>query len=164
MTAAPTQDTDPSLCCPQIVDYKKTELPAYLAEHYSAKPVDLIVDLIGNKADLYGNSETYLREGGKYLLIGGQPPKGAFDMAAWAVSLAASALLPKLLGNKRAQFQFWLMDKTTGLPDLAKWAVDGTIKVQVDSVHKFDRAGVLAAYERIMTEAASGKVFIEVPQ
>lgn len=56
------------------------------------------------------------------------------------------------------------MDKTgDALSDLAKWAVDGTIKVQVDSVHKFDKEGVLAAYERIMSERATGKVFVEVP-
>lgn len=50
------------------------------------------------------------------------------------------------------------------LTELAGWTEDGTLRVEVDSVHAFDREGVMTAYERIMSGKARGKVVVRVTQ
>lgn len=38
----------------------------------------------------------------------------------------------------------------------------GTVRMEIDSVHAFDREGVMTAYERIMSGKARGKVVVRV--
>ena len=45
---------------------------------------------------------------------------------------------------------------------LVKWVEEGKLRVDVDSVHGFDREGVMTAYARIMTGKARGKVIVRV--
>lgn len=45
---------------------------------------------------------------------------------------------------------------------LVKWVEEGKLRVDVDSVHGFDREGVMSAYARIMTGKAKGKVVVRV--
>ena len=45
---------------------------------------------------------------------------------------------------------------------LLKWVEEGQLRVDVDSVHGFDREGVMTAYARIMTGKARGKVIVRV--
>ena len=45
---------------------------------------------------------------------------------------------------------------------LVKWVEEGKLRVDVDSVHGFDREGIMTAYARIMMGKARGKVTIQV--
>lgn len=40
--------------------------------------------------------------------------------------------------------------------------VSGTLKIEIDSVHAFDREGVMRAYELIMSGKVRGKVVVRV--
>lgn len=48
------------------------------------------------------------------------------------------------------------------LGSLVKWVDEGKLRVDVDSIHGFDREGVMSAYARIMTGKAKGKVVVRV--
>lgn len=107
-------------------ELQNVSLPAYLAEHHSAAPLDLILDLVGNSHDLFGKVDTYLALDVKYISIGGPPPKGLVGMVRWAGSLAASILLPRILGGVPRTFKFWFMlPSKEGLVRLGEWAANG---------------------------------------
>lgn len=140
-------------------------LSAHLIEHHSASPLNLILDLVGTSQDIYGNAAKYLTPEGKYIAIGVDPPKGGVvDKAKWAGSFVANNL-PTLLGGVPRKFQIWMMKPSKeGLDSVVKWAAEGKIKLQVDSVKSFDKEGVMSAYDRIMSGKATGKVLVQIPE
>ena len=46
---------------------------------------------------------------------------------------------------------------------LVKWVEEEKLRVDVNSVHGFDRDGVMSAYACIITGKARGKVIVRVP-
>lgn len=48
------------------------------------------------------------------------------------------------------------------LPCFTSQHYAGTVKPIVDSVHTFDQVGVMAAYEKLMSKRAVGKVVVKV--
>ncbi|CAK7209390.1 hypothetical protein SBRCBS47491_000425 [Sporothrix bragantina] len=141
----------------EFVDYQAhpNSLPAFLKETYGHTPFDFVMDCVGTQ-DLFVGSPGYLKADGALLNI------GAVDgVAASMWNLLSNMFLPSWLGGVPRRYMFFssppLRDDAVYLAQLLG---EGKLKVPVDSV--FDMKDLLAAYERISTKRARGKVVIKV--
>lgn len=143
----------------QVVDYTAHEdTYGFLAERYgrdAATQLDLIVDCAGDDA-LYTRSPAYLKAaGGLFLSIVGGPSQGLYPVL-------MHQLRPVWLGGTPRAFRMTGLTPSGALArDVAACAADGRLReVPVDS--EYGLADVPAAYERLMTRRARGKIVIRV--
>ncbi|KAF7970755.1 hypothetical protein HWV62_23166 [Athelia sp. TMB] len=156
----------------EIVDYTASPLHLQLARGYpynksSASPLafDLIVDCIGADPMVFNHSPSYLRPNGSYVQPGLDSSAGV-PVTLWRLACARwwpawAGGVPrtfKLCGVRIAENESLERE----LHELAGWAEAGTLRVDVDSVHGFDKAGVMAAYARVMSGRVRGKVIVRV--
>jgi NADPH:quinone reductase-like Zn-dependent oxidoreductase len=155
----------------EILDYQSSPLYLQLARSYpftdlTSSPLafNLIIDCIGDNNNLFAASPSYLAPDGKYVQPGGDISDGILSIL-WRV--ACNSLWPTWAGGVPRSFKFFAIqlsdtERIDELGLLSKWVDDGKLRVDVDSIHGFDRDGVMAAYECIMTGKAKGKVVVRV--
>ncbi|KAJ7464292.1 NAD(P)-binding protein [Mycena galericulata] len=150
----------------EFIDYTQAPLVEQLSQRArtSAK-FDGMFDAVGlMDPALYLNSPKYLvRGGGSYLSAGGFPSSRK-ALAGLLRQIFEGSMRPTWLGG--VPRKFGLVTCPVAKKDLEAvraLVVKGAVKPIVDSVHSFDRAGVIAAYEKLMTNHAVGKVVIEIP-
>ncbi|KAL7417186.1 hypothetical protein BDY24DRAFT_376997 [Mrakia frigida] len=149
----------------ETVDYTTSPLESQLSNSYSLASslgFNLIFDTIGSQP-LYLSSANYLLPNRKYVVIGVESPKGLVSTGKLLSDFGMNLLRPTWLNGTPREWVFFLTDvKTSYLEDLARWAAEGKFTCSVDSVHEWDQEGVFAAYARLATNKAQGKVVIRI--
>ncbi|KAL4992340.1 NAD(P)-binding protein [Aspergillus falconensis] len=140
----------------EFIDYRKHDpLPDYLAQQYSSKQFDFILDCVGTQA-LFASSPAYLKPDGAVINIGALEGFGATTR-----NYLINTWLPTWLGGVPRRY---VMFSTPPARDDAIYIADlvekGVVHVPVDSV--FEMEDAVSAYERIATKRARGKVVVKV--
>ncbi|KAJ6603228.1 hypothetical protein DFH09DRAFT_899208 [Mycena vulgaris] len=153
-----------SLGVDEFIDYTLAPLPEKLTTRARTAPkFHGIFDAVGlSSPALYLNCTAYLAPGGTYVSAGGFPMTRK-DLAGVLRQVFEGALRPAWLGGVPRKYA--VVTCPLGKKDLEavrELVVTGALKPIVNSVHSFDRAGVMAAYEHLATNRAVGKVVIEV--
>ena len=128
-----------------------------MAERFGADEqaqLDLIVDCAGDDA-LYTRSPAYLKPAGRFLSIVGGRSQGVYPVL-------MHQLRPVWLGGTPRAFQMTGLTPSGALArEVAACAADGRLReVPIDSEYAME--DVPAAYERLMTKRARGKIVIRV--
>ncbi|KII83272.1 hypothetical protein PLICRDRAFT_169031 [Plicaturopsis crispa FD-325 SS-3] len=144
------------------LDYTKSPLVDQLRDLKAS--FDIIFDAIGIQ-DLYASSADYLVPSGKYLSIAFEPmhKDGFKRFTKELFRFLGNFIWPAWAGGIPRKFYFvnGRMSKED-LEMVADLAQQGKLRVPVDSVHKSNREGVLAAYDRILSSRAKGKVLVNM--
>lgn len=132
---------------------QKTDLIGELIESGKTEPFDLVVDDVGQPADLYKESHLYLKPEGKFISIGSKN-----DIA----SLAARTLPTFLGGGRRKSEQVHVLLGThrDDLVQLGRWMAQGKIKAVIDSTYPL--ADAAEAYAKLKGGHTHGKIVIRV--
>ncbi|KIH87973.1 hypothetical protein SPBR_05141 [Sporothrix brasiliensis 5110] len=141
----------------EFVDYRAHvgSLPEFLTETYRDTPFDFIMDCVG-KQDLFVGSPGYLRAEGATLNIGAL--EGVFRVTG---NLLSNMLRPVWLGGVPRRYIFFSSPPLHGdVVILAQLMGEGKLTTPVDSVFVMEE--LLAAYDRVATKRACGKVVIKV--
>ncbi|KAF3064609.1 Zinc-type alcohol dehydrogenase-like protein C16A3.02c [Daldinia childiae] len=139
----------------EVIDYNAHKsLPDYLTSVCAEpgnRPFDAIFNNIKNEP-LYTRSPKYLKPNGKYLDIEAGP-FGYFKLSKW---------WPVILGGTpRTHINILSRPSSDSAKDAAAWIEKGWIKeIPVDSTFEMDNA--LQAYERMVSNRATGKIFVKV--
>jgi len=110
---------------------------------------------------LYWYSEDYLAPNGIFVsTMGGPTAPGILGKTIEVLSFLW-AHRPALLGGVRRQWMSMLTEhREEELQQISQWMEEGKVKPVVDSTFEFEDA--LAAYKRLMSGRASGKVIVRV--
>ncbi|KAF7978118.1 hypothetical protein HWV62_1541 [Athelia sp. TMB] len=171
--SASSADSVRALGPDEILDYTASPLPQQLAQAFpyvksapSPLALDLIIDCIGADPKLYTQSPAYLSPEGRFVQPGVDTSAGALKTG-W--HLAHAQWYPGCwAGGVPRQFKMFSVQIADDyslereLNELVGWTADGALRVEVDSVHGFDKEGVMAAYGRMMAGKARGKVIVRV--
>jgi NADPH:quinone reductase-like Zn-dependent oxidoreductase len=149
-----------SLGADEVVDYTAVKEPrvalADLTKGNGREKFDLVLDNVASPGlNLYFHAHDYLKEGGKYKLIGG-------GMTAGAVSVVLKAfLLPGFLGGGRRKFEFFYQPPTNkDFDKLLSLAAEGKVKTEIDQLYPREEA--VAAFKKVRSGHARGKVCISM--
>ncbi|KAJ6533043.1 hypothetical protein B0H19DRAFT_1187126 [Mycena capillaripes] len=151
-----------SLGCDEFIDYTSAPLVSQLSSR-SLPKFHGMFDAVGlTDPALYLNSSKYLAPGGMYVSAGGFPSTRK-ALTGTLRLIFEGALRPTWLGGVPRKFGMVSCPLTKDdLEEVRHLVANGAIKPIVDSTHTFDRPGVMAAYDRVMTNRAVGKVVIEI--
>jgi hypothetical protein len=136
----------------QVIDYKlHPNLPAYLAQQYSSKPFDAIIDNVGNDDTLYTRSPSYLHPNGAFLAGGKMSvihgTGGFLNLFSALFGFALHKFWPVTLGGTPRKYVFHSgnIDAETmaKLPSLVE---SGDLTGLVDSVFEMDDAIKVSSY------------------
>ncbi|KAF8189858.1 hypothetical protein K438DRAFT_1832203 [Mycena galopus ATCC 62051] len=152
-----------SLGVDEFIDYTQAPLVEQLLSKPPSPKFHGIFETIG-LADpaLYLHSASYLASGGMYLTAGDMP-----DTLGKYIQLFRQFfegfLRPTWLGGVPRKFSPFIVNlEKKAIETVRDLVARGDVKPIVDSVHSFDRDGVLKAYEKLMSKRAVGKVVIQV--
>lgn len=136
-----------------VIDYTKTDLVADLIELGRTDPFDLVVDDVGDPADLYNESHRFLDPEGKFISIGSKND---------VMSFAARTLPAFLGGGRRRSQQVHVLLKTNhdDLLQLGRWMAEGKIKAVIDSTYPLEQAA--KAYASLKCGHTHGKIVVRV--
>ncbi|KAF7295966.1 PKS-ER domain-containing protein [Mycena kentingensis (nom. inval.)] len=110
---------------------------------------------------LYLSCASYITPEGSYITAG-TLPKGAAEWKGMARQVIEGVLRPRWLGGVPRKLGAVTALEPSDLWKISELVANVSIKPIVDSVHSFDREGVMGAYERLMTKRAVGKVVVRV--
>ncbi|KAJ6493701.1 hypothetical protein C8R47DRAFT_1119437 [Mycena vitilis] len=149
----------------EFIDYKAAPLVEQLLSKPPSPKFHAVFDAVGlTDPSLYLHSASYVAPGGMYLSAGTLP--GTFKELRGMVRLVVEGKLrPTWLGG--VPHKYGVIAVRLGKKDIESvrdLTTKGTIKAIVDSVHTFDQEGVLAAFEKLMSKHARGKVVVEVAE
>ncbi|KAI0086310.1 hypothetical protein BDY19DRAFT_960779 [Irpex rosettiformis] len=149
-----------SLGVDHFIDYKKAPVYKQLEENPPSPKFHFLLEAVGiTDVTLYTHCEKYLAPGGIFLSVGPYPH--GFHGFLEALHLTFEAFLrPKFLGGVKRKFIL-----TTTLPfedfkTYAQYVADSKVKPVVDSVFAFE--DVQKAYDRVLSQHATGKVVVKV--
>lgn len=116
--------------------------------------LDLVVDCVGDDS-LYTRSPGYLRPDGRFLCITGGPSQGIYPFL-------MHQMRPVFLGGSPINYKILGMGPSgAGAREVAGWVEKGDLKeVTIDSEFGMDE--VKAAYERVASKRAKGKVVVRI--
>jgi NADPH:quinone reductase-like Zn-dependent oxidoreductase len=127
----------------------------YLEQKYGTQPFDFILDCVGTQS-LFTHSPAYLKPAGAVINIGMLEGIG---VTAW--NMLVNTWLPTWLGGvPRRYIRFSVPPEHDDAIYLVHLVQEGRLHVPVDSV--FPMQDAIAAYGRIASQRARGKVVIKV--
>ncbi|KAH8898250.1 NAD(P)-binding protein [Thozetella sp. PMI_491] len=139
----------------EVVDYKAHDpLEVFLAEQCKEEPFNYVFDTVGSQP-LYRNSPKYLKPEGRFISIAGGKSQGI-------VPVIKNNLIPTFLGGTPRTFRLLGLAPAGSIAkEAAKLVEDGSIKNGlIDSEFAFEE--VPAAYEKLETKRAKGKIVVKV--
>ncbi|KAG8741585.1 hypothetical protein FRC10_002658 [Ceratobasidium sp. 414] len=145
----------------EVIDYAVHTPHVYFSSNPPTPKFHGILDSIGNTPQLFLRSPAYLAPNGKFASVGPNMEKfGEFPGALWG--MIQTSLWPRWLGGVPRQHQIIVHtnDKKASLDALVELVNKGQLKPLVDSVYSFN--DVLAAYDRIRSHRAKGKVVVTI--
>ena len=133
----------------QVLDYTTSPLAEQLAK---LPPVDLVFDAIGTQS-LYDASPSFLKPEGQYVTISlDVHGVSTLRTAKLTASLVSNFVRPTFLGGTARKFKMFSMQwDEDGMKKMTKLMEQGKLRVPIDERYASDKQGVLAAYEKIMT-------------
>lgn len=135
----------------KVIDYKKVAAIPVLKE---IGPVfDLVIDNVGS-SELYNESNTLLKPGGTFVLVG---------TGVSATEIATNAkrqLLPSFLNAGRKYHFVMVKSQTEYYAKIGEWMVNGKARAIVDET--FEWEDVPAAFSRLREGHSKGKIIIHV--
>ncbi|KAJ7053958.1 NAD(P)-binding protein [Mycena amicta] len=149
----------------EFIDYTEAPLAQRLKSNPPAPPFDGILDAVGlTDPALYLNCAAYLAPGGRFITAG-TLPHGRTEWLGMLRQAVEGVLRPTWLGGVPRKFGAVTVKFTKQqFDDIRELVANGSVKCIVDSVHNFDRDGVMRAYERQMSKRAVGKVVVKVAE
>lgn len=119
-------------------------------------PVDLVFDAIGTQS-LYDASPAFLKPEGQYVSISlDTHGVGMVGSVKLGLSTISNFVRPTMLGGTNRPFKLVMMHWSEGdLRDLTRLMAEGKLRVPIDSRYGSDKQGVLAAYEKLMSNKVS---------
>ena len=145
------------------VDYTSVQVPIYLSQNYSTAPFDLILDCVGSSFDLFSASPAFLKPKGEFVVIGAPVPHSFSGMVVMIFKVAKAMFLPHILGGVPRRYNLLMMDVTKDkVENVGKLVDEKKLKPTLDSIWDFNDEGIKAAYTKIMTRHARGKVVIRL--
>nr|GAT49833.1 quinone oxidoreductase [Mycena chlorophos] len=148
----------------EFIDYTTAPLHEQLISRARTSPkFNGLFDAVGlTETALYLNCTRYLAPGAHYISAGGFPTSRKALMGMLRLILESS-LHPVWLGGIPHKFSIATCPQDRkSLEEVRELVVQGSLKPIVDSVYSFDRTGLMAAYDKLMTSRAVGKVVIQV--
>ncbi|KAJ6621337.1 hypothetical protein B0H10DRAFT_2018036 [Mycena sp. CBHHK59/15] len=147
----------------EFLDYTQAPLAEHLTSNPPSPKFHAIFDAVGlTDPSLYLKSAAYLAPGGLYV-TSGPWPRTRKEFAGVLRQVFEGWLRPTWLGGVPRKYVFLLVKfERKDLETVRDSVAKGAVKPIVDSVHSFDRDGVLKAYERIMSKRAVGKVVVKI--
>ncbi|KAJ7201371.1 NAD(P)-binding protein [Mycena pura] len=147
----------------EFIDYTQAPLVEQLKSNPPSPKFHAIFDAVGlTDPVLYLNSALYLAPGGKYVTAG-TLPKTRKEFSGMLRQVFEGFLRPTWLGGvQRGYGAVTIKFEKKELETARDLVTKGAVKPIVDSVHPFDRDGVMRAYEKLMSKHAAGKVVIKV--
>lgn len=144
----------------EVLDYTTSPLAEQLAK---LPPVDLVFDAIGTQS-LYDASPSFLKPEGQYVTISlDVHGVSTLRTAKLTASLVSNFVRPTFLGGTARKFKMFSMQwDEDGMKKMTKLMEQGKLRVPIDERYASDKQGVLAAYEKIMTNKAKGKIIVEM--
>ncbi|KAJ6581358.1 hypothetical protein B0H19DRAFT_1330286 [Mycena capillaripes] len=147
----------------EFIDYTVAPLVEQLLSEPPSPKFHALFDAAGlTDPALYLNCASYLAPGGMYLTAG-TLPGNLKEIVGVARQVFEGLLRPTWLGGVPRKYSS--VSVTLGKKDIEAvrdLKTKGAFKPIVDSVHSFDREGVLNAFEKIMSKHARGKVVVKV--
>ncbi|KAF8638847.1 hypothetical protein AX17_001905 [Amanita inopinata Kibby_2008] len=145
-----------------FIDYTQVTLHQYLAEHFTNSKFNVLLDAVGQvDSSLYNHSASYLEPSGVFISTGPAPSKASLANILEIVRTISASIMPRWLGGvNRRYVSIMVKNNHEHLQFLQKCLEEGRILPLVDSVYDFGE--VLAAYDRMMSGRATGKVVVKV--
>jgi len=147
----------------EFIDYTAAPLVEQLLSKPPSPKFHALFDAAGlTDPALYLNCASYLAPGGMYLTAGTLPGNRK-EIVGVVRQVFEGKLRPTWLGG--VPRKYGSVSVTLGKKDMEAvrdLKTKGAFKPIVDSVHSFDREGVLNAFEKIMSKHARGKVVVKV--
>ncbi|KAH7065159.1 hypothetical protein B0J12DRAFT_561210, partial [Macrophomina phaseolina] len=146
-----------------VVDYRECGeggVAGWLAERYGgdgdgAQKLDAVLDCVGTQA-LFERSPEFLKEDGAFVNVGAME---GMVKTLWAN--AVNRLWPNWLGGTPRTYVLQQTKLDQECREELVWLLkEGKLNRVVDSV--FDMEDVLAAYERMLSQMAKGKVVVKI--
>ncbi|KAK4097193.1 NAD(P)-binding protein [Parathielavia hyrcaniae] len=138
-----------------LIDYRAhNPLEQYLADVFSGRPFDAILDCVGSQP-LYAHSPGYLKPDGKFINIVGGWSQGV-------IPFVRNKLRPCSLGGTPRSYELFLLSSSGKTArEAASWVDQGIIKQAViDSEFTMEQA--VEAFEKLATGRAKGKIIVKV--
>ncbi|KAH7156021.1 chaperonin 10-like protein [Dactylonectria macrodidyma] len=145
-----------SLGADDIIDYKNSDVLTELQKNGQVFAV--CVDNVGNSPpNLYASSHTFLKEGAKFIFVG-----GAID-ASNIVSLSKSLMLPGFLGGGKRKFTAYMTNqKRADLEQIRDWLVEGKVRSVIGPILEFKEAD--KAIQKLREGLSTGKIIVRVQE
>ena len=145
-----------SLGADYVIDYRSKDV---VAELKTLPKFDLVADNVGTPDGLYWQAHHFMKEGTKYVQVGGGLSLGAI------YSLLSRMLWPGFLGGGKRAFEFLGAQNNYGqFEEIAGWMVEGKVKALIDGVYGMEDNGPVKAFEKLKTGRAKGKVVVRVAE
>ncbi|KAF8132159.1 hypothetical protein K438DRAFT_2031847 [Mycena galopus ATCC 62051] len=147
-----------SLGVDEFIDYTRAPLVEQLLKRTSPKFNGIFDAVALQDPSMYLHCASYLLPGGIYVTAGGFP-----SSRSGMRQFVEGFLRPSWLGGVPRKYKNVTVPR--GKKDfeaIQALVAKGAVKSIIDSVHSFDRAGVMAAYDKLMSKHAVGKVVIKV--
>ncbi|KAL8709439.1 MAG: hypothetical protein Q9220_005822 [cf. Caloplaca sp. 1 TL-2023] len=142
-----------SLGADNVIDYKNVDVVSTLQSH--GPRYNLVVDNVGTPSNLYYASNTFLKDGGRYMQVGGSLTFESIK------NLLSRMLWPTVLGGGKHKFEFiGVVSKTEDFQQLGKWMKEGKLKAVIDEV--FERERAPEGYRKLRTGRAKGKIVVRM--
>lgn len=137
----------------EIIDYTKEDVTKRLTEH--GLVYSLVVDNVGSSpSDLYTGADGFLLPTGKFVHVGGSASMATVK------TYMSRLLVPRVLGGGSRKFEPYMTHNSRDdLTQIAKWVVEGKVKVPVGKVFEYEDAP--KAYE-LLKAGTIGKVVVHV--
>ncbi|KDQ13347.1 hypothetical protein BOTBODRAFT_33668 [Botryobasidium botryosum FD-172 SS1] len=148
----------------EAIDYKSSPLNNQLSSRFSNQPFDIILDCVGHHS-LFVACPAFLKSEGVFVSIAVDTPEmpSPLEVLRIAANTLVDVFLPTWLGGTPRRFVFSRTPPARHrLLDSLRWAEEGKLKILVDSTHSSSKDGVMAAYSRVMSGRAKGKVVINM--
>lgn len=138
----------------EVIDYTSTDVTQRLVD--DCPMYSLVVDNVGTApSDLYTRADKFLLPTGKFVQVGGT---ASFETAKVFMS---RLFLPRILGGGSRKFEaFVTKNSREDLERIARWIVDGKVKVPVEQVFEYE--DVPRAIELLRKGGGKGKVIVHV--
>lgn len=142
-----------SLGADEVLDYTQSPIEQQLAK---LPANDVVFDCVGVQS-VYSHCADFLKPNGPFLSIS-VDLHGKSTIATGGLILATigNFIWPSWLGGVKRKFKlFSMVYDREQMQTLANWMGEGKLKMIIDSVQKSDREGVLAAFEKQMSNKVS---------
>ncbi|KAL2815413.1 hypothetical protein BDW59DRAFT_153902 [Aspergillus cavernicola] len=144
----------------EVIDYTSVDVLETLIAMVSKMEdgggrFDHVIDHIGLPSNLYTECHQFLKAGGAYVQVGA----GSISTVVWRT------ITPRWFGGGRRRYVALMLENSkSDLEVVAGFLAEKKIRVVVDSVVGFSGEEVVAAYEKLRSGRARGKIIVRVAE